>query len=275
MNGFRKIGLIAGDGDLPLSIAKQAIALGDEIVVAVLEGYGDKSAYSAPCQTFGLGEIGGLLKFFKQNNCTHVTMAGKVGRPDFSKIKPDLKGIKLLPKAIKAANKGDDGLLRFLMNVFEKEGFKILAPQDICQNQLMPSGALGNIMPNENMLADMDKAMQIAALIGDADIGQGAVVCNGLVLAVEAQEGTDEMLKRIAKLPDSIRGGVLAKRLKPNQDARVDLPTIGVKTVKLASEAGIGGIVLQAGKAFVLDAEKVASLADELGLFVYGITADE
>ncbi len=275
MKNVRKIGLIAGSGDLPASIAKEVLSSADSLVVAVLDGYGDISVFDPPVQKFGLGEIGGIIKYFKQHACTHISLAGKVGRPDFAKLKPDFKGIKLLPKAIKAAKQGDDALLRFLMSVFEREGFEILAPQNICQNQLVSAGVFGQTKPESSVKPDINKAMQIAANIGKMDIGQGVVVNNGLVLAVEAQEGTDEMLKRVAKLPDSIRGGVLAKRLKPNQDQRVDLPTIGVKTVELAHKAGLQGIVLQAEKAFVMQAELVRDLADRHGIFIYGVNPDE
>ncbi len=135
---------------------------------------------------------------------------------------------------------------------------------------------LGHVKPQSQHQGDIQKAREIAAVIGSHDIGQGCVVCNGLVLAVEAQEGTDKMLMRVAELPDSIRGcqdnkqGVLAKRLKPGQEDRIDLPTIGTQTVKLAANAGLAGIVIEAEKAFVMDINAVRELADRLGLFILG-----
>jgi len=267
----RKIGLIAGAGALPHTVVAQAKAQGDDIVVAALQGFSNPEDFDARAQAYGFGEIGGLIKKFKQEQCTHISFAGQVSRPEFANIKPDLKGMRLLPKVIKAAARGDDALLKLMVSVFEKEGFEILAPQDICHSSLMPQGPLGTVAPDEEQWADISKAMHIAAIIGAEDIGQGAVVHNGLVLAVEAQEGTDKMLKRVADLPAAIRGGVLAKRLKPGQEARVDLPTIGVRTVELAAKAGLTGIALQANKAFVMDIEAVKQKADALGLFVVGL----
>jgi hypothetical protein len=140
----------------------------------------------------------------------------------------------------------------------------------------MPVGSLGDVEPSKAHKADIDKALETAAAIGALDIGQGAVVCNGLVLAVEAQEGTDGMLERVAGLSPEIRGsaktraGVLAKCLKPQQEVRIDLPTIGVDTVERAARAGLAGIVLIAGQAFVLDQDQVKKSADAHGLFVFG-----
>jgi DUF1009 family protein len=141
----------------------------------------------------------------------------------------------------------------------------------------LPHGPLGKLAPGAAHLTDMHKAFHVAGEIGRLDVGQGAVVCEGLVLAVEAQEGTDAMLDRCAGLPEALRGtprarrGVLAKRPKPIQEQRVDLPAIGVATVIGAARAGLAGIVGEAGKVLVLDHAAVAEAADECGLFVYGL----
>lgn len=277
MPKVKKIGLLAGGGALPHAVVAGALENGYEIFVAALKGFAKVATFSQPTKEFGVGELGRLLKTLKLQNCTHVIMAGNISRPDFRKIKPDLGGIKLLPKAIAAASKGDDALLRFLLSIFEKEGFIILAPQDVCSNSLMPFGVLGKHSPTNADDIDIQKALETASYIGAQDIGQGAVVCDGLVLAVEAQEGTDKMLGRVAELPNNIRGvpsnksGVLAKCLKPGQEDRIDLPTIGVETIKRANKAGLSGIVLEAHKSFILDIEAVINSADKLGIFVLGI----
>lgn len=277
VTAHKKIGLLAGSGALPHAVVAGALEQNYDVFVAVLKGFAETSDFSQNSKEFGLGEIGQLLKALKAQKCTHIIMAGNISRPDFKAIKPDFTGVKLLPKAIAAAKKGDDALLKFILTVFEKYGFVILAPQDVCNSSLMPHGSLGEISPNDDSFMDIDKAMEIALRIGSHDIGQGAVVCDGLVLAVEAQEGTDKMLTRVADLPTNIRGtseqkmGVLAKRLKPEQESRVDLPTIGVETIRRVHKAGLAGIALEAGKAFVLDIESVKALADDLGVFVYGV----
>ena len=273
----KKIGLIAGAGDLPHTVLVGAKQQGYDVFIAALKGFAKPRDKNIAIQEFGLGEIGGLIKAFKTHACTHIVMAGHIGRPDFKTLKPDLGGLALLPKAILAASKGDDSLLRFITDVLEKEGFVVLAPQDFCASSLMPAGVLGRVKPKPSHTSDIEKAWDIAAFIGKRDIGQGAIVCNGLVLAVEAQEGTDEMLNRVASLPENIRGtrkdksGVLAKRLKSGQEQRIDLPTIGVVTVKRVAKAGLAGIILESGKAFVLDMESVTKVADSLGVFVLGI----
>lgn len=132
-------------------------------------------------------------------------------------------------------------------------------------------------MPGDDQLADALKALEIARAIGRLDVGQAAVVAHGLTLAVEAQEGTDAMLARVAELPAHLKGrpgagaGVLAKAPKPIQETRVDLPTIGLATVHAAARAGLAGIVGEAGGLLVLDREAVIQLADELGVFILGV----
>ena len=275
MRVISKIGLIAGGGSLPHEVIKDAKTQGYEVFVAALKSFAEPSDFAASSDAFGFVEFRALIKRFKQEKCSHVTFAGNVSRPDFSTIKPSIRDIPLLAKVVAAAAKGDDSLLKFMVSLFEKEGFEILAPQDICGSSLIENGPLGKVKPTNAHLKDIEKAMRIAVLIGSADIGQGAVVNKGLVLAVEAQEGTDKMLERVAALPKAVRGGVLAKCLKPGQEDRVDMPTIGPATIELAAKAGMDGIVLVAGKAFVMNRSEVKMLADKHGLFVYGATLDD
>jgi DUF1009 family protein len=141
----------------------------------------------------------------------------------------------------------------------------------------LPHGALGRHAPGPEHQGDIALALKVAREIGRLDVGQGAVVCDGLVLAVEAQEGTDAMLRRVADLPAAIRGspehpkGVLAKAPKPIQETRIDLPTMGVATVQRAARAGLAGIVGEAERMLVVEREQVVRLADDLGLFVFGV----
>ena len=275
MGQIRKIGLIAGGGALPHEVIKDAEAQGYAVFVAALKGFAEPSDFVVSSDAFGFVEFRALIKRFKQEKCTHVTFAGNVSRPDFSTIKPSIRDIPLLAKVAAAAAKGDDGLLKFMVSLFEKEGFEILAPQDVCAASLIEVGPVGKVKPTSAHFKDIEKAMRIAMLIGSADIGQGAVVNKGLVLAVEAQEGTDKMLERVAALPKAVRGGVLAKCLKPEQEDRVDMPTIGPTTIELAARANMDGIVLVAGKAFIMNRSEVKMLADKHGIFVYGARPDD
>lgn len=273
-----KIGLIAGGGALPQSVVAGSRQGGHDIFVAVLDGFGSPADFNVDHGIFGLAEFGKITRAFQSAGCTHVCFAGNVRRPDFKKLKPDLKGLKHLAGAVKAAAKGDDSLLSYLLSIFESEGFQIISPQDLCADLLLPTGDLGNIQFTKAHKGDADKACEIAKSIGALDIGQAAVVCRGLVLAVEAQEGTDKMLTRVAALPDDIRGrpsapeGVLAKMVKPGQEDRIDLPTIGPETIRLAAEAGLAGIVAESGRAFVMDRETVIDAANAAGIFIHGFT---
>jgi DUF1009 family protein len=274
---MRKLGLIAGGGELPLRLARQCQAVGRPLFVIRLKGIADAAMAEFEGADVGLAELGKCFKTLKAAGCESICLAGLVKRPDFSALKPDLRGLKVLPGAIAAARKGDDALLRYLVGEFEAEGFMVEGAHEVARGMTLPAGPLGRLSPGPEHRQDIDKAFRVAGEIGRLDVGQGAVVCDGLVLAVEAQEGTDAMLDRCAGLPQALRGaadarrGVIAKRPKPIQEQRVDLPAIGVATVRGAARAGLSGIVGEAGKVLVLDHAAVAQAADELGLFVYGL----
>ena len=274
---MRKLGLIAGGGDLPVRLAGQCRAVGRPLFVIRLKGMADPALEAFDGVEAGIAELGKGFAALKAAHCEAVCLAGVVKRPDFSALKPDLRGLKALPGAIAAARRGDDALLRFLVGEFESEGFHVEGAHEVAAGMTLAHGPLGRLTPGPEHMLDIHKAFHVAGEIGRLDVGQGAVVCQGLVLAVEAQEGTDAMLARCADLPAALRGspaaprGVLAKRPKPIQEQRVDLPAIGVATVLGAAKVGLAGIVGEAGKALVLDHAAVARAADELGLFVYGL----
>jgi DUF1009 family protein len=273
---MRKLGLIAGGGALPVSVAARCEAEGRPVFVVRLAGFADVHLARYPGLEAGMAEFGKILSALKKAGCTGVCFAGTVSRPDFKTLKPDLKGATLLPGIIAAATKGDDALLRKILAVFEGEGYLIEGADDILGGETLPGGALGAVQPTEAQLADLRKALHVAEKAGELDIGQGAVVCDGLVLAVEAQEGTDAMLARVAGLPADLRGsgtarkGVLGKAPKPIQDLRVDMPVMGARTVEMAAAAGLAGVGGVAGKLILIDRAGLIAAADRLGLFVWG-----
>ncbi len=276
-----KLGIIAGGGELPLRLANVCQEIGRAYVVGALNGWADDAVKAHPHKWFALGEIGGLTKYFKTEGVEEIVFVGNVQRPDFKSLKFDWAGARQLPKAILAARKGDDALLRWLVQTFEDAGFNVVGAHDVLSALLIERGPLGSISPDEEAFDDIRLAREVVRATGGLDIGQGAVVARGLVLAVEAAEGTDAMLARIMTLREEIRGsanaraGVLVKFPKPMQDRRVDLPTIGQKTLHGAAQAGLKGVAVAAGGALVIDREAVARLADELGLFVVGVDEDE
>ena len=274
---MQKLGLIAGGGGLPAEIARHCERSGRPLFVIRLKGFagGDLIPYAGA--EVGIAELGKCFRALRRAGCEAVCLAGAVSRPDFSALMPDLRGLRVLPAAIAAARKGDDALLRLMVGEFEKEGFTVEGAHEVMDNLTLALGQLGAHAPQEADLPDLERALQVARAIGQLEVGQGAIVCRGLVLAVEAAEGTDAMLARAAALPQALRGkpgaplGVLAKVPKPIQETRVDLPTIGPETVRAVAAAGLAGIVGEAGRLLVLDRDEVIRLADELGVFILGV----
>jgi DUF1009 family protein len=275
---MRRLGLIAGGGGLPLALAEHCRDAGRPYFVIRLRGFADPALDAHPGDIAGIAEIGRIVKLARDAGCEALCFAGTVRRPDFAALKPDLRGLAWLPGAVLAARKGDEALLRFLMGEFEKEGFAIEGAHEVRGDLALPAGPLGKLAPQDEHSADIAKALEIARAIGALDIGQAAVVCDGLVLAVEAQEGTDALLRRVAELPADVRGapgrrkGVLVKVAKPIQEERVDLPTIGLATIQGADRAGLAGVVGVAGKMLVVDRAAVVVAADAAGLFVAGLS---
>jgi DUF1009 family protein len=271
-----KLGLIAGGGGLPLALTEQCLKAGRAFYVIRLKGFADPSLQTYEGADLGLGELGKCFKLLHAAGCTAVCLAGKVSRPDFSALKLDRRGLAALPGALLAAGKGEDAILRYLVVQFEQEGFVVEGAHQVYAGLTLEEGALGRFAPQADDMADLIKGFDIAGEIGRLDIGQGAVVCRGLVLAVEAQEGTDAMLARCAQLPLALRGepgrnkGVLVKRAKPTQEQRVDLPTIGVATLEGAARAGLAGVAGESGRTLLVDRAGVIEAADRLGLFVFG-----
>lgn len=271
------LGLVAGAGQLPIAVAAGA---GGNLYVARLQGLADDALSVYPGATFGLGQLGGVMQAFRQAGVTRVVFAGQVDRPDFSALKLDWRAARALPRVLTAASKGDDALLRAILSEFEREGFAIVGVDDVLGSLLANPGPLGALEPDTEALCDIKAAHQAARAIGELDIGQAAVACGGIVLAVEAQEGTDQMLARVAGLPERLRGtpdarrGVLVKTPKPGQDRRIDLPTIGLETLNGVSRAGLAGVAVSAGGALIVDKTAMTAAADAAGLFIYGISQE-
>lgn len=276
---MRKLGLIAGGGALPSVLAEQCRAAGRPYFVVRLLGMADPSLADHPGADIGIAELGKAIKALKAQKCETVCFAGVVARPDFASLKPDMRGLAALPGIVAAARQGDDGLLRRVLSEFEKDGFVVEGAHEVLAELTLPVGLLGRVSPSDAHKRDIERALQVARELGAMDVGQGAVVCDGLVLALEAQEGTDAMLRRVAELPEALRGspgrmrGVLAKAPKPIQEMKVDMPTIGLGTVEWAARAGLAGIVGEAGRLLVLDRDQAIALADDLGLFILGVEA--
>jgi DUF1009 family protein len=272
----RKLGIAAGGGPLPLALAEAARAAGREVFIVGVEGAASPEISRFPHGWVRIGAMGRFLRLFKEAGCEDVVIIGPMTRPDLRSIIPDATGLRLLPRFMRLIRQGDDALLRGVVEFLEENGLRVVGPESISSSFLAPEGLLTRVVPTASQQEDIDIAIRAARAIGALDIGQGAVVCRGVVLALEAVEGTDAMLARVADLSAHLRGsetardGVLVKLPKPVQERRIDLPTIGVRTVEEAAAAGLAGIAVEADGAIISDAEGVARAANARGMFVLG-----
>jgi len=265
------LGIIAGGGELPRAIAESAGAQGRAVFVVALERAGDWTK-DFPNDRSSMGMVGKTIALLRAHGCKEVVFAGYVARPNFFKLRYDLKGLSWFPPVLWAMRKGDNTLLDTMVVLFEREGLVIKGVADVAPWLQVSQGPLGRVLPTPEDERDIAFAMTAAHDQGTRDVGQAVVVREGKVIAVEGKDGTDAMLARLGKLPPG--RGVLAKALKPMQDRKSDLPTIGVATVTNAAACGLAGIAIEARTALVLGKQAVADAADALGLFVVAVPAE-
>jgi UDP-2,3-diacylglucosamine hydrolase len=268
----RRLGIIAGGGPLPGKVAAAARAAGRGVFILGLEGFADPAELAPwPHEVRRLGAASRIIAALRENGCQDLVMIGPVRRPSLLDLRPDAEGAKLLARVGRAAFAGDDGLLAAVIRVLTEEGFRVIGMQDIMREVVAPAGVLSAVQPDAQAMADITRGVQVARLLGSADVGQGCVVQQGLVLAVEAIEGTDAMLARAGALRRDGIGGVLVKLVKPGQDKRADLPTIGPDTVRNAAAAGLRGVAFEANATILAEREACLAAVDAAGLFLFGL----
>lgn len=273
-----RLALIAGNGSLPRQIADALAHDGRDFRIVAIRGEAEASTRQRANTELGWGEVGRLYDFLKKSGCNEVLLIGGVSqRPDFASILGDFGTLKRLPTIIRALAGGDDSLLTKVIRLFENEGFRVVGIKDVAPQLLASSGVLGRKQPRPEDWRDLELALKATEKLGELDIGQAAVAVGGRVVALEGAEGTDAMLERCAELKHNGRvrsrgrAGVLVKTAKPTQDLRVDLPTVGPKTIDLAVSAGLSGIAVEARGALIAEKEATLKKADAEGLFVIGI----
>ena len=263
------LGIIAGGGGLPLRVAEAVAASGRPVVVAVLEGHGDAADFAAyPSKAFRWGLAAQLLAWLKANGVRQVVLAGTVSRPSILSLRPDAAGVKLLARIGRAAFTGDDSILRAVMGVLAEDGFEVIGAQQVLAGLLPPAALLAGAPPDDLARADIQRGIAVCRALGVADVGQCCVVQQGLVLAVEAIEGTDAVLARCGPLHRDGPGGVLVKCVKPGQSRLADLPTIGPRTVDGAVAAGLRGLAFEANGTIVMDRDATIARAAAAGMFL-------
>lgn len=266
-----KLGIIAGSGDLPARVARVCRDAGREVFILAFEGQTDPETVRGMDHFWTrLGAGATALEVLKAQGVEELVMVGPVKRPSLAALRPDLRTARFLAEAGARAF-GDDGLLSAIIADLEGEGFRVLGIDQILSELLAEAGCYGALEPDETARRDIERGLVVAQALGLQDVGQAVVVQQGVVLGVEALEGTDALLARCAGLKVEGAGGVLVKVKKPNQERRADLPTIGWRTVEQAAQAGLSGIAVEAGGTLVLDRDRVARAADEAGLFVVGL----
>lgn len=274
----RRIAILAGRGEFPLRVASAATAQGASVYVAILSGAGDPSDYAAyDAEVYRLGQLGRFLDEIRRRQIDEIVMVGALPRPSFGSLAPELSTLKYLPHFARAFQGGDDHLLRGVVSFFEGRGLRVLGPADIAPDLVSPIGTLGRHKPSAGAREAIATGFNLLAALSPFDMGQAAIVADHRIVAVEAAEGTDAMIERVAGLVQAGRlklgkgDGVLVKAPKLGQDLRVDMPAIGPDTVARVAAAGLAGIAVKAGCVLIGDRERLAVLADTSGLFVEGV----
>lgn len=267
------IGIIAGGGKLPELVIHACRDSHRDLFVIAIEGEAHQPiVYTVPHLIVPIGKIGQMLEAFRIRRIQDVVFAGKVQRPHFKSLAVDLTGAKLLAKITSNSWFGDNNIFNTVMGFLKNEGFNPVGAEQVVKGLLAERGVIGSIQPEETTLhGDVAHGVRIARAIGNLDIGQAVVVASGVVIGVEAVEGTDGLLSRIKAYRHGEEGGVLVKMRRPNQDNKIDLPTIGVNTVSLAHAAGLEGIVIEAHGTLIIDKEEVIAKADAVGMFILGV----
>ena len=271
-----KLGIIAGAGRLPALVDAGARAAGYEPVTIAIEGQGGPTNAFA---TIPFGKVGKLFSTLESQGCSEVVFCGGVGRPNLSTLKMDRVGLSLLPKIAPKLASGDNSLLTTITEAFEARGFRVRGVKEIVTHLRATVGPITARIPAQSDLDDAELAIGLLHDLSRHDVGQACVVQDGRILAIEAAEGTDNMLKRVSMLTNAQRGGtdtggILVKVPKSNQDRRIDLPAIGPETVRAATAAKLGGIVIEEKGALLVDRDEMVALADAADLFIFGRSSD-
>ena len=263
------LGVIAGGGSLPLRVVQAASAMGRPVHVVVLEGHGDPAAYVGQSHvTLRWGLAAQMLSWLKQHGVREVVLAGTVARPSLLSLRPDAASMKLIGRIGRAAFNGDDSILRAVMKVLGEEGFEVVGAQALLTGLLPEAALLAGPMPDDVARADIARGLAVCHAMGAVDVGQAVIVQQGLVLGVEAIEGTDALILRAGALKREGPAPILVKALKPTQSKLADLPTIGPKTVETARTAGLRGLAFQAGGTILLERETTIAAAEAAGIFL-------
>lgn len=272
------IAIICGGGSFPGAVADTVARAGRRAVMFAIKGWADAGLVDKyPHHWVALGQVGRFRRLAHDEGCRDVLLIGALLRPSLRQIRLDWQTIRLMPRIARAFRGGDDWLLTSIGKMMEEAGLRLVSLHDVAPDIIVPKGVLGRHQPSERDRSDIARALDLIAAMGPFDVGQAAVVAGNHVLAVEAAEGTDNLLVRLAglrregRVTTPERVGVLVKAPKPGQDRRFDLPAIGPATVRNTALAGLAGIAVAAGGTIIADAAATIAAADDAGLFLIGV----
>ncbi len=269
MNEQKSIGIIAGSGQFPLLVAEEAKKQGLRVIVCGFYGHTDEATFRS-LQTVDvfkmvhLGQLSKTISFFKDHDVRDLCFAGAISKPKALDLRPDFRAVKLL---FSLKNKGDDAIFRGLIQELSQEGISVCAVADMVPSLRCPAGLLTKKEASEQIMKDIAYALPIGKSLGAHDIGQCLIVREGMVMAIECLEGTDATIKRGAELGG--KACVAVKMCKQGQDKRIDLPSVGLETVRLLIENNYACLAIEAHNTLFFDREKALELANEKGLVVF------
>ena len=264
------IGVIYGSGDYSKQVVEACINKKIACCIVFVSEFVEKFSSEVPYIHTKIGKIGAAIDFFHQNNVNKIIFAGAVKRPNFKELSLDAKGTAWLLKLGKSIFAGDDVLLKAVADLLRSEGFEIISGTDFIDDVFVQNRVLSEKKPTELEWMDIKKGFEVAKTIGSLDIGQSVVVCNGDVLGIECVEGTDELIKRCVSLRKQQTGGILVKVSKPQQDQRLDLPTVGLNTIKNLHKHGFSGIAIESGHCIVIDKENFIKQINDFSMLFVG-----
>jgi len=266
-----KLGILAGGGLLPRYLIEAAQAQGRDVFVIAFRDHADADlTHNTDHKWLRLGAVGEAIEALKAAGCVDLVMGGNIRRPSLAELRPDWRGVKFFART-GAALLGDDGLLKAVRKELEGEGFNLLGPQDILHSLLTPEGVLTQTAPTDEHAVDINRGIAVLNALAPVDVGQAVAVEQGLVLGIEAIEGTAQLILRCGALKREGGRPVLVKLSKTEQDRQLDVPAIGPDTIDQLVAAGFAGLALEAGRSFILGREQVIAKANAAGLFISGV----
>ncbi|WP_158814976.1 LpxI family protein [Methylocapsa sp. S129] len=274
---MKPLAILCGGGDFPIQVAQAVIQQGRSPVLVGIVGAADERIEAFAHFWIHMGEVGKLFRSLKERDVVEIAIVGAMTRPEFADLRLDWGAVRRLAGLASLFRGGDNHLLVGIARLFESEGVAVVGVHQIAPQLLVSPGALTVLEPSTQAQADARQGRALIGALSPFDAGQAVIVANGRVLAIEAAEGTDSMLARVAEMRNSHRlrfkgrAGVLVKTPKSDQDMRLDMPAVGLKTIEGAQRAQLEGIALAAGRVLIADRAAFARAADEAGLFVFGL----